>query len=101
MGIAHRVRSDMCYWLMPVSGTPVVNTTVQHVTAEDLQNADIQAQVDDFNTRLQRRLDDTNFVLPGNEDIDYYPKDDYQIDIENGDPDNGDIDDGEPEADNR
>jgi hypothetical protein len=25
MGVAHRVGSDMCYWLMLVSGIPVVN----------------------------------------------------------------------------
>ena len=100
MGIAHRVGSDMCYWLMPVSGIPVVNTTVQHVTTEDLRNADIQARVDDFNTRLTRRLDDTDFVLPGN-DIDYYPEDQHQVDYENGDLNDGDADnETQPEADN-
>ena len=100
MGVAHRVGSDMCYWLMPVSGVPVVNTTVQHVTAEDLRNPDLQSRVDDFNTRLERRLDDTNFVLPGN-DIDYYyPTDQYGIDYENRDVENGDErEDGQPEAD--
>ena len=94
MGVAHRVGSDMCYWLMPVSGVPVVNTTVQHVIADNLRNTDIQARVDDFNTRLTRRLDDTSFVLPGN-DIDYYPEDQHHVDTENGDTDN----DTQPEAD--
>jgi hypothetical protein len=37
-------------------------------------------------------------VLPGNEDIDYYPKDDYIIDNKDGDPENGDANNGEPEA---
>jgi hypothetical protein len=41
MGVAHRVGLDMCYWLMPVSGVPVVNSSVQHVTAENLQNPEI------------------------------------------------------------
>lgn len=99
MGVAHRVGSDMCYWLMPVSGVPVVNMTAQHVTAEDLRNPDIKARVDDFDMRLDRWMDDTNFVLPGN-DIDYYyPTDQYAIDYENGDPQNGDLDEGQPEAD--
>ena len=49
MGVAHRVGSDMCYWLMPVSGTPIVNSSVQHVTAEDLQNPQVMQRVDDFN----------------------------------------------------
>ena len=56
-------------------------------------------RVDDFNTQLTRQLDDTNFVLPGN-DIDYYPEDQHQEDTENGDPDDGDAgDDTQPEAD--
>ena len=41
---------------------------------------------------------DRNFVIPGNEDIDYYPRDEYQVDHENGDPENGDADDDELEA---
>ena len=95
MGVAHRVGSDMCYWLMPVSGVPIVNTTVQHVTAEDLRNPDIQSRVDDFSTRLDQRLDDSNFVLPGN-DIDYYYQtDQYTVDYENGDL----KEDGQPDAD--
>ena len=48
------ISGDMCYWLMLVSGVPVVNMTVQHVMAEDLHNADIQVQVEDFNKRLNR-----------------------------------------------
>ena len=31
---------DMCYWLMPVSGTPIITTTVQHVTSDNLRNHD-------------------------------------------------------------
>ena len=69
--MAHRIGSDMCYWLMPVSGVPIVNSLIQHVTSEDLQNPDIRSRVDDFHNKLNTRLDDTNFVLPG-DDIDYY-----------------------------
>ena len=104
MGVAHRVGSDMCYWLMPVSGKPVVNTTVQHVTSEDYQNPQIKLRIDDFNNKLHARLDDTDFVLPGN-DLDFnYPNDVYEIpiaqDAENGDriDENGDIEQ-RPEAD--
>ena len=60
-----------------------------------MRNPNIQLRVDDFNMRLDRRLDDTNFVLPGN-DIDYYyPSDQYAVDNENGDEQEG----GQPEAD--
>jgi hypothetical protein len=100
MGVAHRVGSDMCFWLMPVSGVPVVHTMVQHVTAKDLRNPDLQSRVDNFNMRLDQRLDDMNFVLPGN-DIDYYyPTDQHGVDYENGVVKNRDTqEEGQPEAD--
>ena len=97
MGVAHRVGSDMCYWLMPVSGIPVVNSTVQHVTAEDMRDPDINARIEDFNTKLAEHLDDTNFVL-GGEDIDHwYPHDVYEIPIKD-DAENENGDTGDPSA---
>ena len=76
MGVAHRYGSDKCYWLMPVSDRPIVTTTVQHVTAEDYRNPDLKERIDDFNASLTGRLDDTNFILQGN-DVDHY----YENDI--------------------
>ncbi len=73
MGIAHRVGSDMCYWLMPVSGVPLVNSSVQHVTAEDLRNPDIMQLINNVNRRIETQLDDTSFVLPGGDIDDFYP----------------------------
>ena len=101
MGIAHRVGLDMCYWLMPVSGTPVVNSSVQHVTSEDLRNPDLKVRINEFNEKLHTQMDDTNFTLPG-KDIDfYYPHNIYDIppqnsaenvDALNRDAANGDVD---------
>ena len=82
MGVAHRVGSDMCYWLMPVSGIPVVNSSVQHVMAEDLRNTQIMEQVNDFNTRLNTHLDNTNFELLGDDIDHYYPDDVHEIPIQ-------------------
>ena len=102
MGVAHRVGSDMCYWLMPVSGIPVVNSSVQHVTTEDLRNTQIMERVNDFNARLNTRLDDTNFVLPGDDIDHYYPSDIYEIpiqeDAENGDINNDEYRDDDPDS---
>jgi hypothetical protein len=64
MGISHRVGSSMCYWIMPVNGKPISETTVQHVTEEDMRNPDIAEQVKVFNEKLTERLDDTNHILP-------------------------------------
>lgn len=63
VGVANNVGSDMCYWLIPVSGTPIATTTVQHVTAEDMRNIDIAQRVEQFNQCLSQRLDETNFVI--------------------------------------
>ena len=94
MGVAHRVGSDMCYWLMPVSGVPVMNSSVQHVTADDLRNPEIMHRIEDFNTRLNTQLDDTNFALPGGDIDDFSPNNVYEIPTQEGaqnrDPDDGD-----------
>jgi hypothetical protein len=82
MGVAHQVGLDMCYWLMPVSGIPVVNSSVQHVMAEDLRNTQIMEQVNDFNTRLNTHLDNTNFELLGDDIDHYYPDDVHEIPIQ-------------------
>jgi hypothetical protein len=58
----------MYYWIIPVSGIPIYDITVQHVTRDDLLDDDIRAQVDVFNKQLEIRLDEKNFLLmPGSE----------------------------------
>ena len=63
-GVAHRIGSDMCYWIIPESGIPITDTTVQHVTRDDLHDPAISALVERFNSTLTNRLDDTNFDNP-------------------------------------
>ena len=36
LGISHKIGSDMCYWVLTVSGNVVSWTTVQHVSRDDL-----------------------------------------------------------------
>jgi hypothetical protein len=53
---------------MPVSGVLISETTVQHVTRDDILDDNIKAQVDAFNKQLDVRLDNKNFLLmPGSE----------------------------------
>jgi len=65
MGSARNVGTSLTYWIMTVSGKPVTDDSVQHVTAEDLRNDAIKAQVDKFDAALTARLDDENFTLSG------------------------------------
>ena len=41
VGVAHRIGSTMCYWLIPESGSIIANTSVQHVIRDDYMNKDI------------------------------------------------------------
>ncbi len=63
IGFAHNVGSDMVYWLMPVSGIPIANSTIQHVTTKDMRDVDISQRIQHFMQRLNERLDVTNFTL--------------------------------------
>jgi hypothetical protein len=63
LGIAHRVGSDLCYWLLLPSGKVLARTTVQHVTREDMLNEDVKMQINQFNDQVENRLNDENFVV--------------------------------------
>lgn len=63
LGVAHKVGSDMCYWILTVNGDIIAETTVQHVTREDYDNPNIAAQIKEFDDKLNERLDDANFKL--------------------------------------
>ena len=57
----------MCYWILTKSGTVIAETTVQHVTRNDMLDkttADIVATV---NAAVIVRLDDANFHIENNE----------------------------------
>ena len=54
----------MCYWVLTSNGDVVADTTVQHVTREDMANPKIKKQVKAFNEAIEVRLNDTNFQLP-------------------------------------
>ena len=59
LGVAHRVGSDLCYWILTASGKALARTTVQHVTALETSDEDIRTRVDTFNRIVKERLDDT------------------------------------------
>ena len=67
LGVSHRVGSDMCYWILTVTGNVISESTVQHVTRDDTLDPNISQQIEDFNERVNDRLDDTNFKLSNDE----------------------------------
>jgi hypothetical protein len=66
LGIAHRIGSDLCYWLLLPNGSVIApRTTVQHVTRTDLlESEEVKMQIERFDEQVeQRRLTDENFVV--------------------------------------
>ena len=91
LGISHRVGSDLSYWLITESGKIISKTSVEHVTRDDYLQADKKKEIESFNSKLEERLDDANFMVEGEgefdsmylEDID----DDENAGIAHGDED--------------
>jgi hypothetical protein len=70
LGISHRVGSDLCYWIVTDSGQVVSKTSVEHVTRKDYLSEDTKAKVKEFEKKLGEHLDDSNFILQGEDDVD-------------------------------
>ena len=64
LGVAHRVGSDMCFWVLKSNGHVLARTTVQHIPELDLQKDDTKQKVQDFDDSIIERLQDQNFLLP-------------------------------------
>jgi hypothetical protein len=69
LGVSHHVGSDLCYWIVTDSGQVVSKTSVEHVTHDDYLNKDTKAKVKEFKRKLGERLDDSNFILQGEDGI--------------------------------
>jgi hypothetical protein len=70
LGVSHHVGSDLCYWIVTDSGQVVSKTSVEHVTHDDYLNKDTKAKVKEFKRKLGEHLDDSNFILQGEDGID-------------------------------
>ena len=62
LGVAHRIGTKLCYWVLKSSGHVIARTTVQHITREDLAVQETMDRVTAYNKDITDRLDDTKFV---------------------------------------
>ena len=62
LGVAHRVGSDLCYWILTKSGKVVARTTVQHITKADQEREEIRQKMKEFQLIVAERLNDANFT---------------------------------------
>ena len=58
LGVAHRVGSDLCYWVLNNNGKVLVHTTVQYVVQDDCDNPEINLKIDKFNIDVSPELGD-------------------------------------------
>ena len=63
-GVSHRIGSDMCYWLALPNGHIIAETTVQHVTRDELNDPEIKTRASLMDEQMRTRMDDTNFDNP-------------------------------------
>ena len=63
LGVAHRVGSDLCYWLLLQSGKVIARTTVQYVVRDDYLNDDVKSEIERFDQTVEERMSDQNFIL--------------------------------------
>jgi hypothetical protein len=56
IGVAHQVGQAMCYWLLPASGIPIARTSIQKITAEELETTLIKDQLNAFTESLNDKL---------------------------------------------
>ena len=84
LGVAHRVGSDMCYWILKSNGFVLARTTVQHITILEQRKQDISDQLQAFDSEIADRLRDDNYII--DEVGDMY-LDDIDFEAANDDPD--------------
>jgi hypothetical protein len=69
LGVSHCVGSDLCYWIVTDSGQVVLKNSVEHVTCKDYLNDNTKAKVKDFGKKLRECLDDSKFILQGEDGV--------------------------------
>jgi hypothetical protein len=62
LGIAHRIGSNMTYWILTKAGHVIARSTVQHAITSDVSQPAIQEQLKAFDTAIELRLADVNFI---------------------------------------
>ena len=88
IGVAHRVGQAMCYWILPPSGIPIVRTTIQAVTKEELNTTEVKEQLQEFDASISLKLGDADgSAEPRDLHLFLLDEDDVEVDNEPFEPD--------------
>ena len=63
MVVASMLGSYMTYWIMPILGQTIAETTVQNVTRDGMLDLDIVLQIKAFDKALTELLDDAKLII--------------------------------------
>ena len=80
LGVAHRVGSALCYWVLDANGKVVARTSVQHVTESDMKTEDTRARFTEFDENIKERLRVDGHVQEGAPEMLY--EEDVDVDDE-------------------
>ena len=61
LGVSHRVGIALCYWILSEKVKVLSRTTVQHLTAEEPRDPDVQEQIRDYHRSMEDSLGSEDF----------------------------------------
>jgi len=66
IGVAHRVGQALCYYILPASARPIVRSTVQPLTQDELNSPTVKACIQDLDHSIRDKVStaDDDFVDP-------------------------------------
>ena len=64
LGVAHRVGQALCYYVLPASGRPIVRSTIQALSEDELHSVKIQQQLKDFDQQIENNIAEVKHEPP-------------------------------------
>jgi hypothetical protein len=79
IGIAHRVGQAMCFWILPISGTPIARTTIQDISQEELITEEVKNLISKYDKAINEKFE-TQDSLPQEVAFNLYREDEHEDD---------------------
>jgi len=64
LGVAHRVGSDLCYWVLTSTGKVIARMTVQQVVTNDYQLPTVKTKMEEFYAKVKDKFKDERHREP-------------------------------------
>lgn len=64
LGVAHRVGQALCYYLLPASGRPIVRSTVQAISEDELHSENICQQIKELDQQIESSIIESKHEPP-------------------------------------